>query len=140
MNAIRRMAYSLWIESEVQGDGYGKCEEVSKRMHGVFPELEVRFGFFMATAPWGRRQHWWLRTSEGEIVDPTGRQHPNGDLFPQSSVLYEDLTDLDDEALADKVPTGVCMDCGGPVYRGQTFCNETCEEATRAYMEGEVNL
>ncbi len=90
---IKHLAYATWIKLEVEGDGYGKCVEVVEVMHETFPELTPRFGFFFAPHPWGRRHHWWLRTPDGKIVDPTGKQHPNGETFPESDAGYEDLTD-----------------------------------------------
>lgn len=134
---IKHLAYSTWVSLEVEGDGYGKCVETVDAMHETFPELEKRFGFFFAPAPWGRRQHWWLRTPDAQIVDPTGKQHPNGQIFPESDAAYEDLTDLDPKELRTKVPTGVCMDCGSEVY-GTTFCNASCEAATMRYMGMEL--
>lgn len=135
---LKHLAYATWVSLEVEGDGYGRCVETVDAMHETFPELKKRFGFFFAPHPWGRRQHWWLRTPEGKIVDPTGRQHPNGHIFPESDVCYEDLTDLDPAELRAKVPTGVCMDCGGPVYNDDTFCDAECEAATARYMKMEI--
>ena len=132
---LKHLAYATWVKIEVEGDGYGKCVQAVDAMHETFPELEKRFGFFFASAPWGRRHHWWLRTPDGQIVDPTGKQHPNGQIFPESDAGYEDLTDLDPEELRSKVPTGVCLDCGGPVYNGETFCNSSCAAATASYMK-----
>lgn len=127
------MTYAAWIEKHVKGDGYGKCVEVVKAMGVAFPELSVRFGFYFCA--WGRREHWWLRCGD-RIIDPTGRQHPGGSLFPESDIGYEDLTNLDADELANKVPTGVCMNCGDPVYRGDTFCDDSCEAATIKYLNG----
>jgi hypothetical protein len=131
---LKHLAYTTWISCEVEGDGYGKCKEVCEAMRQVFPELELRFGFFHAAAPWGRRQHYWLRAPGGQIVDPTARQHPSGVLLPETDAGYEDLADASPEELARKIPTGVCMDCGGEVYGGDTFCNESCEAATASYL------
>lgn len=131
---MKHLAYATWIKLHVEGDGYGQCAEIVAAMHETFPELQPRFGFFFAATPWGRRQHWWLRGPDGQIVDPTGAQHPNGSVFPTKDLCYEDLTDLDEEALRDVVPTGVCMDCGSPVYRNETFCDSACEAATTAYL------
>lgn len=127
------MTYEEWIKANVKDDGYGKCESIVKQMSKAFPKLEVRKGFFHSCL-WGQRGHWWLRTPDGDIVDPTGLQHPDGMLFPILVEKYEDLTDLSDEAMVDRVPSGVCMDCGNPVYCGNTFCNEECEAKTMAYL------
>lgn len=126
--------YAEWIDLNVEGDGYGRCEDVCTTMQAAFPELELRKGFFFSVA-WGRRQHWWLRTADGRIVDPTSLQHPDGATFPASAAQDQDLTDATDEEMRDKVPSGVCMDCGDPVYRGATFCSESCEAATMVYLD-----
>lgn len=130
-----RTEYEAWIAANVvEHDSYGKCKQVTQQMVEAFPGLEVRRGWFHSVA-WGRRGHWWCRDSEGHIVDPTARQHPDGVLFPKSTSKYEDLTDLTDDELAGTVPSGRCLDCGGDVYGGNTFCNSECEQATRAYLE-----
>jgi len=127
-------AYQVWIEDTIEGDGYAQCEKVVTEMAEMFPELEARKGFYHDLI-WGRRTHWWCRHREtGRIIDPTGLQHPTGSLFPESDGAYEDLTDLPDEELARRVPSGVCMDCGDPVYEGKTFCSTSCERATLAYL------
>lgn len=94
---LKHVAYTTWIACEVEGDGYGKCKEACERMRQTFPELELRFGFFQASAPWGRRQHYWLRA-------------PDGALLPSTDANYEDLAEASHDELCEKVPTGVCMD------------------------------
>ena len=117
------MTYEAWIKGNAKGDGYGKCHEVCVAMKTAFPELRLAKGFFHCA--WGARQHWWLITPDGHVVDPTRAQFPG-------LGGYEELRD---DELEDRVPSGVCMDCGDPVYHGDTFCSPKCEAATRAYLE-----
>jgi hypothetical protein len=129
MDSATRDRYLAWIAENVEGSGYGECEQIAGAMARAFPEeLEVRKGFFF-DAVWGRRGHWWCRTRDGRIVDPTARQHPTGALLPEDGSDYEDLTDATPEQMAERVPTGRCMECGDDVYRGQTFCSLNCERA-----------
>jgi hypothetical protein len=103
-------------------------------MQKTFPELELRKGFFHSNL-WGRRQHWWLRTKEGEIVDPTFAQFPVEVGFDN---LYQDLTDLPEEELAEIVPSGVCMNCGDDIFQATSvqdlFCSEPCHQSVRRDM------
>lgn len=112
--------YYSWILKFVT-KAYGRCEQYSKEMQKEFPELILCKGFYYCPY-WGRRQHWWLKTETGEIVDPTYMQFPSVGLGK-----YEEISD---DELEDKVPSGVCLECGDPVYRGKTFCSKTCETLT----------
>ena len=142
----RISAYMAWIRKNVETDGYGRCMEVSQAMSEKFPELEVRKGFFNCTA-WGRRAHAWCRFRHGikgcecpyQIVDPTGKQHPTGKHFPNTDAFYEDLTDCTEDELLDRVPSGVCMNCGEPVYRMDQFCSKGCENAVVAEFNAELS-
>lgn len=125
--------YVKWIAEYVGEDkGYAKCDELTKAMQQAFPDLERRNGFFNSVS-WGRRSHWWLRTPAGDIVDPSGCQHPDGLHFPLESCKYEDLTDCTETEMADRVPSGVCMNCGDSVYHGASACSSACEGALHRY-------
>jgi len=128
--------YLAWIKENVKGDGYGDCAEVVPAMAKTFPELQVRKGFFHCLS-WGRRQHWWLCREDGLIVDPTGAQHPTGFLVcrDRHGVRYEDLTDLPEEELWRRVPTGRCANCGGDAYNGDTVCSDVCHNEYAAYLQ-----
>lgn len=122
--------YADWIESYVAAQPNrfvrGKCDEATKAMVEAFPELRRAGGFVYCD--WGRDQHWWCVAPSGEIVDPTAEQF--------SSIFeYEEL-DLNDPEAVKRIPTGVCADCGGPVYEGKYFCGTACESATIAYLNG----
>lgn len=133
-----RTRYLDWIREHVKGPGhgYGKCVEVTGAMLEAFTgELRRRRGFFH-DALWGRRTHFWMLTAEGEVVDPTGCQHPSGALLPASAELYEDLTDLTEEEMADRVPSGRCAECGADCYRERMFCSDPCARAFELALGG----
>ena len=128
--------YSAWIREAIgDGNGYGKCKGLCEKMAQVFPELEVRKGLFHSLA-WGDRQHFWLRDRNGTIVDPAGKQHPDGSWFPENDAQYSDMTNMEDEEIMQVVPTGKCMDCGEPTYGGKSMCSEACERSYMAYLNG----
>lgn len=120
--------YEAWITAYVAKCGglvRGKCAVATEAMIKEFPELRRCAGFVHVS--WGRSQHWWAATPEGEIIDPTAIQ------FAPIIFSYEEL-DLTDPATREKVPTGRCLDCGDDVYSGSTFCGPECETSTREYL------
>ena len=109
--------YVEWIAANVQGNGYGKCQEHTEAMAKVFPELTRVRGHYICPT-WGRRAHWWLVASDGQIVDPTATQFPSCGLGD-----YEPWNDTAPE------PTGKCMECGGYCYGGRVACSRECDSA-----------
>lgn len=93
-------------------------------MQQAFPELSLRRG--LAMTAWDERQHWWLLSPEGEIVDPTVKQYPGGVVYQ-----YTDVTDWSEEEIADAIPTGRCLNCGAPCYRDEQTCSEECYDSFR---------
>lgn len=130
--------YASWIsayEAKCNNFVRGKCKEATDAMVAEFPELRQACGFVYVA--WGRDEHFWCVVkdadengmayeSAGAIIDPTAAQ------FPGRAIQYEELN-LDDPNDRRRVPTGVCMDCGDPVY-GTRFCSSECERATLAYL------
>lgn len=118
--------YAAWIAAYVaqHKSVRGLCDSATKAMVIAFPELRRAAGFAHTT--WGPDQHWWCVAPDGSVVDPTAAQFPV--VF-----RYEEL-DLDNPADAARVPTGVCADCGDPVYGGKSFCSAECQDATAAYL------
>jgi hypothetical protein len=113
--------YAEWIAANVEGDGYGQCREVTERMAAAFPELARVRGHYYCLI-WGEREHWWLTTPAGEIVDPTAAQFPSkghGEYVPWIEGTPE--------------PTGLCPQCGEYVYDGNTCCSDACSRAYAAY-------
>lgn len=122
------MTYAEWIEAYVsrQPERFvrGKCKEACAEMRLQFPELRMASGFVYCT--WGRDTHVWCVTPDGKVVDPTLEQF-------QRVYTYEELDLSNPEDIA-RIPTGVCMDCGGDVYDEKTFCSDACESDTLAYL------
>jgi len=113
--------YARWIAENVKNKGYGECAKVTIDMVAVFPELTRVRGHYYCWI-WGPRTHWWCVTADGEIVDPTSAQFPSGGKG-EYEVLPPDY----------KEPTGMCPECGGHCYDGETFCSENCGIAYVAY-------
>lgn len=113
--------YQRWIDANVQGSGYAKCQEYTCGMHAVFPELIICKGFYHCPT-WGSRTHWWLKTMDGEIVDPTKNQFPSKGRYVYTELTEEDIA---------KLPTGVCANCGEEAYEGEMFCSGECAQAFR---------
>jgi len=126
MSPIDAMTHDEWIERYVSAQPgrfvRGKCDAATRAMVAVFPELRRACGF--AHSAWGADQHWWCVAFDGWIVDPTASQFP-------SAVDYEEIDPATDR---DRVPTGVCMNCGDHVFLHATFCGESCRAAAAELM------
>lgn len=110
------MNYGEWIKKNVS-EPYGKCKQYTDKMIKEFPELTQCKGFYYCFA-WGQRQHWWCKTTEGKIIDPTADQFPS-----KGRGHYQELTD-------EQLPTGKCMNCGDYCYNGSTnMCSEECHNS-----------
>jgi hypothetical protein len=121
------VSYEQWIEAFEEEQKFflrGKCKEAAKKMILAFPELRLACGF--AYCSWGRDEHWWCVTQEGRVVDPTASQF-------RGPVAYKEL-DPNDPETRKIVPTGVCADCGEPVYGGKSFCSDRCQQLTEEYL------
>ena len=115
--------YAPWIKSNVPDNCIGQCAEQTLRMAAAFPELKRIRGHYICPC-WGKREHWWLITPENQVVDPTAKQFPSkgrGDYVPWDESKEE--------------PTGMCPQCGGYSYNGDTTCSETCFKKYKAYLE-----
>lgn len=112
--------YRAWIKDNVT-ETYGRCAEVTQQMAAAFPELTRVRGHYYCFA-WGEREHWWLTTPDGEIIDPTAAQFPS-----RGRGHYEPW----DESRPE--PTGMCPNCGGYCYDGNTCCSDSCGLAYAAY-------
>ena len=115
--------YQKWIKDYVRNNPvYGQCEVACDAMKLEFPELELIRGHYYC-AVWGVREHWWLLTSSGDIIDPTASQ------FPSGGIGYYEPWDEDAEE-----PTGMCPNCGGYCYGWRSLCSEECERSYLAYL------
>lgn len=128
------MIPSLWIQiygPKTPTEAQGKCQEYVEKMKKDFPELTVRAGFYY-DAIWGARQHWWLETGDGEIIDPTVIQFPGGAGAEPGN--YQFIPE-------EERPIGLCANCGELVYSGapsEMLCSERCERSYLAYMNSGV--
>jgi hypothetical protein len=108
-----------WITANVT-ETYGTCADVTEQMVAAFPDLaRVRGHYYCAV--WGERAHWWLLDGD-QIVDPTAAQFPS-----KGSGVYVPWKE------GAKEPTGMCIECGGYCYGGDTFCSPDCERSGMAY-------
>ena len=114
--------YEKWISENVK-DAYGKCAEYTESMNKVFPELLRIRGHYHCPIQ-GKRPHWWLKTLDNIIVDPTRKQFASIGLGD-----YEEWDETQEE------PTGKCLNCGD--YRfgwASVFCSDTCREESTRYL------
>ena len=129
-------SYEDWIREHC-ADWKSRCVERTAEMAAAFPELRRVRGW--VTIAWGGRvldrEHWWLVTPAGQVVDPTARQFSDpGYIFAGGRILgYQELPDDAEE------PVGKCMSCGSYYYRSQGgdsySCSPSCACFTRFYMQ-----
>jgi len=106
--------YRDWIAQNVP-EAYGACREITSLMAAAFPELTRVRGHYYCLV-WGERAHWWLETQTGGVVDPTAMQFPSkgaGSYVPWREGARGE-------------PTGMCPNCGGQAYNGDTCCSDEC--------------
>ncbi len=121
------MTYQEWIDAKLKTeDPQTKCAEWTEEMSAVFPELIKVRGQVVLSNLW-QRDHWWLVTPDGVIVDPTVKQF-DGDYFGHAKPLAYLPRDE-----AEPEPTGMCPNCGGYCYDGGTCCSDACHHAYVAY-------
>jgi len=120
-----KAAYLVWIKERytTQESAYGKCSEATNEMQEEFPELMRVRGHYYCHV-WGERDHWWLITSDGRIVDPTAIQFPS-----KGHGAYVEF----DESTHEE-PTGRCPNCGEYCYNGRTCCCDACHSSYAAYV------
>jgi len=121
-----RVGYQSWIEENASSheSAYGNCYELCFMMSKKFPALLQVRGHYNCPI-WGKRTHWWLKTIDGEIVDPSAKQFPS-----KGTGVYEEWVEGQEE------PTGMCPNCSGFVYGGGTCCSDACHSAYAAYCIG----
>jgi len=115
--------YKNWIKENVTGTGLGECKKTCELMIKAFPELRMVRGHY-DDWDWGKRGHWWLKTVENKIVDPTSKQFPTNGIAEY--IEWEE---------GKEEPTGMCPNCGGECYGGDSCCSETCFKSYVAYLK-----
>jgi hypothetical protein len=112
--------YETWIANCKEPKGAGNCHARSKEMQQAFPELILCRGYYTSELD-GMPSHWWLKTPDGRIVDPTVGQFQMG-----KEGCYEEYNEKDHGPL----PIGKCMNCGDLTYAGDSCCcSVECEKA-----------
>lgn len=119
--------YADWIKAKniTQQSAYGACAEMTLEMNKAFPEL-IRVRGWYEDPIWDDREHWWLKTPTGEIVDPTAIQFPT-----KGHSTYREFVEG-----VDKEPTGKCPECGEWCFDGADLCSKECERSYLAYLNG----
>jgi hypothetical protein len=54
----------------------GKCKEMSDALIAADPTLTLVRGHYHCPM-WGEQPHWWTKTKDGTIIDPTKDQFPS---------------------------------------------------------------
>ena len=126
-----RAEHQRWIDDYVKRTPHilGRCAEAVQEMSAVFPELTIVKGHVWCR--WGKRGHWWLTDTTGELVDPTVSQ------FGGMPLTYEPWCE------GDEVCVGTCMECGGEIWEGvrsldevspRSFCTDNDGVCERSYL------
>jgi hypothetical protein len=79
----------------------GMCRQATNEMKTAFPELHIVRGHVYTT--WGQRGHFWCKTDDDEIVDPTAAQF---------SLIF----DYEEWKPGTPVRIGKCMNCGEEIW------------------------
>jgi hypothetical protein len=108
--------YQSWIKCNYPtvDSARWNCSTATKKMVTVFPELTRVRGWY------GGIEHWWCKTSEGKVVDPTVHQ------FAHKREYKEFREGVDPE------PIGKCMICSAYCWEGKSpsscACSSYCQE------------
>lgn len=123
------MNYNEWIDLHYPDRlaSYGNCAEAVQKMKAAYPELVVKRG--VVQTDHGEREHWWLVTAEGEVVDPTKKQF----------TFIFDYEELDDNHPKCMYKRGRCKDCGeyyliGKDSLDEDFCSTGCRKSFIDYL------
>lgn len=101
----------------------GKCKEYCQELAITNPSLEIVRGFYHEPIWNTKEQHWWCKTPEGKIVDPTVKQFPSWQMAEQSpEMFYEEFDGICE-----------CDNCGKRIPEAEArfdsnyvFCSTRC--------------
>ena len=124
--------YSKWITDNYPStaEAYGQCYNATEEMKKVFPELIQVKGYYHSPL-WGVRQHWWLQTTDGEIIDPTQHQFPGINLL--------DIPDKENYQELTEEPIGKCINCGKLIFENEyssNICSRYCADQFHRSLAG----
>lgn len=105
--------YKKWIDENYPTglSCLGKCFQATEKMKEAFPELIRTNGFVHIPGLDEPRIHWWMKDSNGFVIDPTAFQYP---YYAGASISsYEEF---EDDHPARKHPRLKCMNCGEYFY------------------------
>jgi len=95
----------------------GKCREMSEALVAEDSSLTLVRGWYDCPM-WGRQAHWWCRTQDGTIVDPTVKQFPTAGVGA-AYIEYDGIIQ--------------CEQCGKEVHEDDAtidghhaFCSDRC--------------
>ena len=117
--------YEQWILLNVM-EPAGLCFYYTGYLAASFSELLRVAGTYTEPSGEMRHGHYWCRTQDGIIVDPTAGQFEPGGRYEESVVvplLYEDLVDLIELPLFESLEPWVQMRCKlwlGVIENGRT--------------------
>lgn len=111
---------------------YRQCAPASKEMQRRFPELQIVRGHVETLGGW--ISHWWLKTEEGEIVDPTAKQ-------------FRGILGYEEWVPGEEIQVGRCMNCGDEIWRSvqnleitkqECICSDSCAKSFEMYLNSEI--
>lgn len=95
----------------------GKCKELSEALCHQDKSLTLVRGFYHCPM-WGKQHHWWVKDSNGNIIDPTIKQFPTEGIAAE----YEEFNGVCE-----------CDQCGkefnetdGKFESNYAFCSGEC--------------
>lgn len=95
----------------------GKCREICEMMLLERPELILVRGYYHCPM-WGKQEHWWLKDSAGNIIDPSVRQFPTKGIAAE----YEEFNGICEcaECGVEKLETEMIFESN------YAFCSGKC--------------
>lgn len=101
----------------------GKCKEYCQELAITNPSLEIVRGYFYEPFWREKEPHWWCKTPEGDIIDPTVKQFPSWQLaLITPEFFYEEFDGMCE-----------CAECGKVIPEEEArfdsryaFCSTKC--------------
>lgn len=130
--------YSNWIKKHypTPQSAINQCSQACEKLRNDFPELIITNGLIQVGIEKDQRSHWWARTINGEIIDPTAHQY---EAFGSSIIFYTEITDDHDLRNFEE---GRCSNCGEHYFIGKdnwncsTTCSSSCFKSYVKYLNG----